>query len=229
MYSVVLATMMTVSAGSPGWNCHGCYGCSGYAFGSCHGCFGCFGCRGCSGSSSYYGYWGGSFGCWGCYGTAVTYYTPVYAAPVSYYTTSASYPISVVAQSTPSSADSTTEVARLRAEVEQLRQQLQTQKKKPLEPASTLSPAPMSVAQVTIHVPADAKVFIDDVSCPLTSETRSFNTPQLKAGQKYFYDVRAEVARAGGTVSETQRVVIEAGQQVSVTFPKLAPVTAARR
>jgi len=93
-----------------------------------------------------------------------------------------------------------------------------------IKTAATSQPAP---AQVTINLPADAKLFVDDVVCPLTSDTRSFSTPKLRQGQKYFYDVRAEVVRGGATVSETQRVVIEAGKQVSVTFPKLAPVTVA--
>jgi uncharacterized protein (TIGR03000 family) len=88
---------------------------------------------------------------------------------------------------------------------------------------------PAAPAHVTVNLPSDAKLFIDDVSCPLTSDMRTFNTPALKQGQKYFYDVRAEVARDGTTVTETQRVVIEAGQQVSVAFPKLSVVTTAQR
>jgi uncharacterized protein (TIGR03000 family) len=230
MYSVILATALTVSAGSTGW-CHGCrgcwggcYGCSGYAFTSCYGCWGCYG--GCYGFGCH-----GCYGCWGCYGYS-SYYVPTvaYYAPAVYVAPAGGFVVSVVAQSSQPAGSSQTEVARLRAEVETLRQQAEMQKKKPglgeIRTASTGQAAP---AKLTVHLPADAKLFVDDIACPLTSETRSFDTPQLRPGQKFFYDMRAEVVRGGAPVSQTQRVVIEAGQQVSVTFPQLAPVTAAAR
>jgi uncharacterized protein (TIGR03000 family) len=247
MYSVVLATMMTVSAGSTGWwGCHGCSGCWGSCYG-CHGCYGCYGSHGCYGSSGCFGcyggysYWGcyGCYGCFGCYGSVVTYSypAPVYIASSYVVPTYSTYVASstlsggsmdsgVVKQSQPG-GDSQAEIARLRAELEQLKQQLQAQKKKPLEETSVATGR--QPAQVTIHVPADAKLFIDDVVCPLTSDTRSFTTPKLQPGQKYFYDVKAEVMRGGEMVTQTQRVVLEAGKDVSVTFPQLAPVATAQR
>jgi uncharacterized protein (TIGR03000 family) len=135
--------------------------------------------------------------------------------------------VSAAANQSQPGVDSQAEIARLRAEVEQLKQQIQAQKKKPLEDPGAV--AKSQAAQVTIHVPADAKLFIDDVVCPLTSDTRSFTTPKLKQGQKYFYDVKAEVLRDGETVAETQRVVLEAGKEVSVTFPRLTAVATAQR
>jgi uncharacterized protein (TIGR03000 family) len=73
-------------------------------------------------------------------------------------------------------------------------------------------------AQVTVHLPADAKLFVDGVACPLTSDTRSFATPGLQPGQKYVYTMRMEVVRDGATQSESQRVVLEAGQTTNVNF-----------
>ena len=73
-----------------------------------------------------------------------------------------------------------------------------------------------------------AKLFIDDVLCPLTTETRTFATSNLQPGQKYYYTVRAEVNRGGSTVSDTQRVVFQAGQQVSVSFNTFAVADAQR-
>src|SRR5688572_8362293 len=81
MYSVVLATMLTVGAGSPtGFGHHhhrSVSSCHGYAF-SCHGCSGCYGCYGCSGYGCYGGcycsgwchggYCSGGW-CHGCYGS----------------------------------------------------------------------------------------------------------------------------------------------------------------
>jgi uncharacterized protein (TIGR03000 family) len=256
MYSVVLATMMTVSAGSTGWwNCHGCHGCWGSCYGchgyyGCYGCYGCAGCSGCYGGYSFSGWNGcyGSSGCFGCsgsygyYGSAVTYsysapvyfassyVVPTYTAP-SYYVASSTFSggstVAATAKQSQPGGDSQAEIARLRAEVEQLKQQIQVQKKKPLEDPSSVARG--QPAQVTIHVPADAKLYIDDVACPLTSDTRSFTTPTLKPGQKYFYDVKAEVMRGGETVADTQRVVLEAGKEVSVTFPRLTAVATAQR
>jgi uncharacterized protein (TIGR03000 family) len=80
-------------------------------------------------------------------------------------------------------------------------------------------------AQVTIKLPSNAKLYIDNVACPLTSGTRVFTTPSLPANKKFYYSVRAEVVRDGQTLTENQQVVVEAGQQVTATFNKFAPVT----
>jgi uncharacterized protein (TIGR03000 family) len=83
-------------------------------------------------------------------------------------------------------------------------------------------------ARVTVKLPADARLYVDDVLCPLTSATRTFNTPELDAGQRYYYTLKAEVVRDGGTRSATQRVLVEAGKQVRVEFKDLPVQTASR-
>jgi uncharacterized protein (TIGR03000 family) len=82
-------------------------------------------------------------------------------------------------------------------------------------------------ARITIHVPADAKLTVDGVECPLTSDTRAFDTPTLQPGQQFYYTVKAEVVRDGKPVSETRRVIFEAGNKVDVEFR--LPVETARR
>jgi uncharacterized protein (TIGR03000 family) len=122
------------------------------------------------------------------------------------------------------------EIQKLRESIDQLRKQLEDLKgkgkdevkPKDKELVKVSQPAP---AQVTIKLPADARLYIDNVACPLTSGTRSFTTPTLAANKKYFYSVRAEVIRDGETLTETQQVIVEAGQQVTATFSKFAPVT----
>jgi uncharacterized protein (TIGR03000 family) len=84
---------------------------------------------------------------------------------------------------------------------------------------------PPATAKVTVHLPSDAKLFVDDVVCPLTSDWRSFDTPQLQPGQRYFYTIRAEAVRAGKTITQSQRVIVEAGKDVSVNFSGLGMVT----
>jgi uncharacterized protein (TIGR03000 family) len=93
---------------------------------------------------------------------------------------------------------------------------------KPSEP----KPAP---ATIKVSLPADAKLFVDDVVCPLTSELRSFNTPALQPGQRYGYTLRAEIVRDGKTISKVRQVEMQAGSQVNVKFEDMESVQAVSR
>jgi uncharacterized protein (TIGR03000 family) len=84
------------------------------------------------------------------------------------------------------------------------------------------------VARVTVLLPAEAKLFVDDVACPLTSSRRSFDTPRLEPGRTYAYTLRAELMRDGQAIRETKRVIVEAGRSVTVEFKDLT-VQSARR
>ena len=53
----------------------------------------------------------------------------------------------------------------------------------------------VSVARLTVKVPEDARLYVDGVRCPLTTDTRTFDTPELEAGRKYSYTLKAEVVR----------------------------------
>jgi uncharacterized protein (TIGR03000 family) len=89
-------------------------------------------------------------------------------------------------------------------------------------PARETAPAPQkgryeetsTTARVTIALPADARLWVDNVVCPV----RSFTTPQLEPGRKYFYTLRAELVRDGRTVAETRRIIVSAGQETNVSF-----------
>jgi uncharacterized protein (TIGR03000 family) len=83
-------------------------------------------------------------------------------------------------------------------------------------------------ATVTVKLPSDARLYVDGVQCPLTSSTRSFDTPDLNAGQRYYYTLKAEVVREGETRVATRRVTLEAGKQVTVEFKDLTVQTASR-
>jgi uncharacterized protein (TIGR03000 family) len=90
-------------------------------------------------------------------------------------------------------------------------------------PAPAPAPAPKkaeaaSPAHIIVRLPADAKLSVDGVDCPLTSETRSFDSPALQPGQRYFYTFKAEVLRDGKTRTESKRVIIAAGEKVNVEF-----------
>jgi uncharacterized protein (TIGR03000 family) len=84
-------------------------------------------------------------------------------------------------------------------------------------------------ARVTVRLPADAQLWVNDVACPLTSDTRSFVTPRLERGQRYSYTLRAEVRRDGRPVTQTRRVNIAAGRQVNVRFDFATELTTTGR
>jgi len=90
----------------------------------------------------------------------------------------------------------------------------------------SLTPRP---AQITVRLPADARLYIDDTVCPLTSATRSFKTPALQPGKEYFYTLRAEVTRDGERRTQTRRVAFTAGRQLTVEFTDFTPLRTARR
>jgi uncharacterized protein (TIGR03000 family) len=86
---------------------------------------------------------------------------------------------------------------------------------KPVKPEETAAPAP---AHVVIKLPQDARLFVDDQPCPLTSATRAFDTPALEPGRVYYYTLRAEVTRDGRPVTDSKRVTLRAGEESVVEF-----------
>jgi uncharacterized protein (TIGR03000 family) len=73
-------------------------------------------------------------------------------------------------------------------------------------------------AKLVVELPADAKLFIDDMPMKTTSGVRAFNTPTLEPGQAYYYMVRVETMRDGKPVSETRRVIVRAGMTARADF-----------
>lgn len=94
--------------------------------------------------------------------------------------------------------------------------------------ARSVTPA-SAPARITVSLPADARLFVDDVACNLTSGTRSFDTPKLEPGREYSYVLKAEVERDGKMRTDTRRVVFQAGKQVAVDFRSLDTVNTASR
>ena len=230
MYSVVLATMLTAGGSAPDW--HGCWGCSGScsgcwgnAFSSCRcwgGCFGCWGCNGCRGC---FGCWGcnGCRGCNGCAGCAGCYGSSFYGCNgcagcacngSGCWGCAGSAGYGNGCWGCAGGACNGGAV----------------------NPAPAPAPAPKPVekkkveatpAHITVHLPADAKLSVDGVECPLVSDTRAFDTPRLQPGQQFYYTVKAEIVREGKTVSESKRVIFEAGAKIDVEF-RLPVETASR-
>jgi uncharacterized protein (TIGR03000 family) len=76
-------------------------------------------------------------------------------------------------------------------------------------------------AQLVVELPTGAKLFVDGNPMKSNATTRTFNTPPLEPGQAYFYMLRAEVVRDGQTISESQRVIVRAGETARASFPNL--------
>jgi len=81
-------------------------------------------------------------------------------------------------------------------------------------------------AHVTITAPTDARVTVDGVEIPAAA--RTFNTPALEAGRKYYYVVKMALTRDGRDVNDSKRVVLESGKDVKVEFTEPAVATAGK-
>jgi len=85
----------------------------------------------------------------------------------------------------------------------------------PLDPLKQINATITNEATVVMHVPADAKVWVDKVLCPLTGSTRSFQTPSLLPGAVYGYTIAVEMPDGS---REERRIAINAGRTVEVDF-----------
>ncbi len=81
-------------------------------------------------------------------------------------------------------------------------------------------------AHVTITAPADARLTVDGAEVP--GSARTFSTPTLEAGRTFYYTVTAEMTREGRKVSDSRRVLVSAGQDVSVEFTEAGVATAGK-
>jgi uncharacterized protein (TIGR03000 family) len=242
MYSIVLLTAMSAGGDAPAFHpgagclggCYGgCYGgwsgCSGSGYGGCFGgCHGggrgflghkarggflghrrasCHGCSGysCSGYNCFASCYGGGFG--GCHGG----YAGCYGGPGVGY----AVPTDVWGAAHP--AVWTTGYGPNQPPVMTV----------PVAPSKTDdSDAKPNSANITFKVPADARIFVDGKPTPGTGTERSFYTPPLAPG-KYFYEVKAELVVDGRMVTEEKRVIVEAGANLTETFPKLTAAASA--
>jgi uncharacterized protein (TIGR03000 family) len=77
---------------------------------------------------------------------------------------------------------------------------------------------PTTNAVLTVHVPAEARVFVNGLPTTSTGAVRRYVSNGLRAGYNYTYNIRAEVIRNGQTVTETQTVKLQAGDAPDIEF-----------
>jgi uncharacterized protein (TIGR03000 family) len=219
MYSIVLMAALTTAPTTQSWHrggchgCQGCYGTRGYVAASCscscycsgsYGCYGCYGSPwyGASYTSGSYGYGVGvvpvlqCHGCYGCYGGWSCYGYPTQQAHVE------PAPPSTTPDKGPAP-----------------------------KPGKTFEEAPLpkekkgneeqARARVIVDLPADAKLYVDGQLMNAASARRIFQTPNLAPGQLYYYDLKAEVIRAGQTITSNQKVILRPGRAATVSFADL--------
>lgn len=211
-------------------SCHGCcggflghksscYGCCGGvgAYSSCHGCCGGFMAHkhysyGCCGGASCFG------SCWGsCTGYGPqAYIYPSYAVPVPtgagayFYAGPGVHIVPIVIP----------EAGKDEGKDKPKPKPNSTEGEKGTKPTG---------ANLKFNLPAGAVLFVDGAKTAGDGEERSFFTPPLEPGQKYFYDVRAEIAVDGKVVVEEKRVIVESGAEIRESFPKMTAAVAAAR
>jgi uncharacterized protein (TIGR03000 family) len=82
-----------------------------------------------------------------------------------------------------------------------------------------VAPAPTNTsARVTVTLPSDARLWVDNVEVPLKSSVRTITTPPLDPHQHYSYTLKIEMVRDGKIVSRTQRVQLIPGGTVHADF-----------
>jgi uncharacterized protein (TIGR03000 family) len=228
MYSMVLMVALTGGAEVPDW---GRGGCSGGCYGGYAGCYGggYYGYGGCYGYACGGGCWGGGYGCWGsgygCYGSCYggggcwgsgyaswgcwggyawggfpygTGWGLADATPVLI--TVPGRPATAVAQAAyynPGNAPVTAAA----------------------QPAAGTPGSDR--AALVVHLPANAKLTVDNTPTNATSDTRRFVTPPLERGATYRYVLKAELDRNGQKATASRNVEVRAGEtsDVYLDFP----------
>jgi uncharacterized protein (TIGR03000 family) len=88
-------------------------------------------------------------------------------------------------------------------------------------------PADAGATKVTIHLPADAKLYLSDRESRQTGETRSFTTTSLANGDVWDnYTVRAVAVRGGRTIEREKTITLRRGDNHDLRFDFDAPTLA---
>ena len=71
-----------------------------------------------------------------------------------------------------------------------------------------------------MHVPTDARVWIEDEATSTSGTDRSFVSPPLTPGREYVYHVRAQWDENGKTVERKRDVTVHAGDRIDLNIGK---------
>lgn len=183
----LLLVCQTAEARRGGRGSRGSWGSCGSS-GSCgsYGSHGSWGSSGSCGSHGSYGSWGSSGGSYGSHGSSGHV---VYAQPQPPQPPPAYVPPAIP---TPPAAPTSYEINCPNGKCFRV----------------TGAQAPADKAQIVLHVPANADVYLLNQKMSLAGSVRTFNSPKLKADTVYWYTIRVE------TVVDGRKVVAEGKQRV---------------
>jgi uncharacterized protein (TIGR03000 family) len=81
---------------------------------------------------------------------------------------------------------------------------------------------------VNLQVPGDAKIWFNGSQTKQTGTTRSFESPPLKAGREYAYEMRVQWKRDGKDVTDTRKIAVHAGDVINLNVGTTAEVSAVK-
>ena len=76
-------------------------------------------------------------------------------------------------------------------------------------------------ATITVSLPADASLTVDEMPTASTSATRVFVSPELPRDKTFYYTLKGDIIRDGQKITASKRVLVKAGEdtQVLLDFP----------
>lgn len=89
--------------------------------------------------------------------------------------------------------------------------------------APSLAP-PATAALVNVSLPAGAELWFEGMQVPGGGTIRKFTSPELDPLKAYTYDVRASWYENGKIVTQSQRLLVRAGDRLTVNFPNAPAV-----
>jgi uncharacterized protein (TIGR03000 family) len=79
-------------------------------------------------------------------------------------------------------------------------------------------PAPSNTARIRLIVPADARVWFGNAATEQSGAVRHFESPALKSGKDYTYEVKVRWTENGKEVTRTRQVDVRANSSATVDF-----------
>jgi uncharacterized protein (TIGR03000 family) len=94
---------------------------------------------------------------------------------------------------------------------------------RPVDVPAAVTPAiPTDRAVLTVRVPTEATVWIQDAQSKQTGAERTFVSPPLEAGREYAYTVKAQWKAGDKEIAQTQTVNVRAGNRGALVFLPVA-------
>ncbi|MCA9082037.1 MAG: TIGR03000 domain-containing protein [Planctomycetaceae bacterium] len=85
-----------------------------------------------------------------------------------------------------------------------------------MKPAESASVQTSGKAQIVLHVPADADVYLVGQKMTTAGELRTFNSPVLEAGKTFGYPIRVELQHEGKTFKAEGKQLVRSGDHVEI-------------